>query len=369
MIIKRVSELKRYIEIIPEGGIDLINIFRLVKVGDIIYSRTTREVKKERASGKTDSERVQAILGVEVESKAIDPLMRRIRFTGRIIYESRELDLLGKYHTITLYPGVEIRMESKKDFQRLKVFSDAFTRRSEKPLKVICISLDDYEIAVAEFTNGGLNMIYSKHLPQVDKSIPWGEVEYGESFDEVIEAVKNKLIEAKNVVAVFGPEIFIKRFMDYLRKRSKMVYERVKASCSTSIGGEAGIRELLRSRNVPEFMMELKPFIDAVEAEKFIEIMSRNPERVAIGLEEVLMALEMGAVERVLISESYLWENIEDERLERLLKAAERGKLNLRILLDGLESAEKVSRLSGVIAILRYPIPLRDLKEFGDSRG
>lgn len=369
VIIKRVDGLKRFIEVIPESGIDLINVFRLIEVGDIVYSRTTREVKKERADGKMDSERVQVVLGVEVESKAIDPLMRRIRFTGRIIYESRELDLLGKYHTVTLYPGVEIRIESKKDFQRLKSFSDAFAGRREKPMRVICVSLDDYEIAAAEFTNGGLNVIYSRHLPQVDKSISWGEAAYDESFDEVIEAIKNRLMEYKDAdVAVFGPEVFAQRFMKYLRKKSKMVYERVKAICSTSIGGEAGISELLRSRNVPEFMSELKPFIDAIEAEKFIEAMSKNPERVAIGLDEVLMAWEMGAVEKALVSEGYLWGNMGDERLERLLEAAERGKLDLRILLDGLESSEKISRLGGAVAFLRYPVPLREIrKSVGDQ--
>ena len=370
MMVKRVDELKRFIELIPESGLDLINIFRLVEVGDVLYSRTSREVKKERVSGKMDSERVQVVLGVEVESKIIDPLMRRVRFTGRIVYESRKLDLIGKYHTITLYPGVEIKIQSKKDFPRLKAFSSSFGKRAKKPLKVICVSVDDYEIAVAEFTNRGLDTIYSKQLPQVDKSVSWGEIAYEESFDEAVDAVKRRLIEDKNaVVAVFGPEVFVQRFMNYLRKKSKMVFERVKASCSISVGGEAGIRELLKSRNVPEFMRELKPFIDTIEAERFIEIMSKNPERVAVGVDEVLIAWEMGAVEKALVSESYLWNNIEDARLERLLEAAERGKLDLRVLLDGLESSEKILRLGGVVAILRYPVPLKEIKEAKVGRG
>ncbi|MCD6341641.1 MAG: pelota family protein [Thaumarchaeota archaeon] len=364
MIVRRVDELKRLVALIPESGLDLINVFRLVEAGDVLYSKTSRELKKERASGKIDSERVQVVLGIEVESKVADPLMKRIRFTGRIVYESRKLDLLGKYHTITLYPGVEIKVQSKKNFERLRAFSASYGRHMKKPMKVICISVDDYEIAVAEFSNKGLEVIYAKSLPSVDKSFSWSEPVHGEVFDEAIKAVKNRLLLDKDaLVAVFGPKIFVERFMSYLRKSDKSLFEKVKASCSTSIGGEAGLREVLRMKDVPEFIQVLKPFRDAVETERFVEAMSRNPEKVAIGIDEVLDAWEMGAVEKVLISEGYLWGNLEDERLERLLKAAERGKLNLQVILDGLESSEKISRLGGAVAILRYPVPLKKIRK------
>ena len=357
MIVKRVSAAKRSVEVVPESSLDLINVFRLVRAGDILYSRTSRELKKERASGKIDSERIQVVLGVEVESKAVDPLMKRVRFSGRIVYESRKLDLLGKHHTITVYPGVELRIESRRDFERLLAFSESY--RGKKENEVICISLDDEELAVAEFSSRGVRVAYSKNLPRADKSVSWGEQQLDDLFEEVVEVVKG-LPEVG--IVLFGPRIFVERLLSYLRRREKGLLERVVGSWSTSVGGEAGIREALKSDSIPEFLRSLKPFRDSLEAERFIRAMSSDPERVAIGLEEVYEAWKLGAVEKVLIAESYLWSSLESERLEKLLELAERGRLDLQVLLDGLEASEKIARLGGVVAILRYKLPLKKIR-------
>ncbi|MEM4536460.1 MAG: hypothetical protein QXP92_04395, partial [Nitrososphaerota archaeon] len=102
--------------VLPENTLDLLNIFRLVSIGDVMYSETNREIKKERADGRFDSERVSVTFGIMVEKKFVDPLLRRISFTGRIVYESRELDLVGKYHTVHVVPGVELKIESRERF-------------------------------------------------------------------------------------------------------------------------------------------------------------------------------------------------------------------------------------------------------------
>ena len=62
------------------------------------------------------------------------------------------------------------------------------------------------------------------------------------------------------------------------------------------------------------------------------------------------------------MAESYLWVNLENAKFEKLLELAERGKLDLQVILDGLEASEKVARLGGVVAILRYKLPLKKIK-------
>ena len=362
MIVKRIDPAKRIVVLVPESGLDLINLFRLVKPGDLLYSKTSRELKKERASGKIDSERVQVVLGIEVESKSADPLMRRIRFSGRIVYESRKLDLLGKYHTITVIPGFELKIESRKDFDRLRSFAESYSGRGRRrETRVICISLDDEEITVAEFSNRGLSVIYSKHLPKIDKSVSWGEQSLTEFFEEAVKEIK-RLPEDSRIL-LLGPRIFSERFLNYLKRSDKALLERILASWNTSLGGEAGIREVLKSDSIPDYLRELKPFKDSLAVEKFIEVMSRDPERVAVGLREVYEAWRLGAVEKALIAESFLWSNLENDVLEELLEAAERGRLDLQIILDGLEASEKVVRLGGVVAILRYKLPLKSIIE------
>jgi len=361
LLVRSVDPLKRSIKLVPESSLDLLNIFRLVRIGYEIYSETSREVKKERVSGKVDSERVRVVLGIEVEGKTVDPLMRRINFAGRIIYESKPLDLLGKHHTIHLYPGVELRIRSQKEFERLKAFASSYAGR-ERGGRMICISIDDERVAVAEFSGTGLNKLYSKTFPSTDKSISWGEREIKRIFGEVASTLKDYFSKNRESDAiVIGPKVFVDDFMDFLKDCEKSVLKRVRRVYHSSVGGEDGIREAMRSGVLRDLADLLKPVRDSLEVERFIKQMSRNPERVALGFKEVLEAWKLGAVEKVLVSESFLWSHIVDEDLDKLLEAAERGKLNLQVLLDGLEASEKIMGFGGIVAFLRYPLPLKDM--------
>jgi len=361
LIVRDVDSMKRSVVLIPESGLDLLNIFRLVKIGYEVYSETSREIKKERITGKVDSERVRVMLGIEVEGKTVDPLMRRISFAGRIIYESKPLDLLGKHHTIHLYPGMELRIKSQKEFERLKAFASSYASR-ERSERMLCISIDDERIAVAEFTGTGLNKLYSKSFPSINKSISWGEREIKRVFGEVLSILKDYFSKnKKSNVIIIGPKIFIEDFMNFLKNSEKSILKKVKKVYHSSVGGEDGIREAMRSGVLKDLADLLKPIRDSVEVERFIKQMSRNPEKVALGFREVLEAWKLGAVEKILISEDFLWNHIIDEDLGKLLEAAERGKLDLQVLLDGLEASEKIMGFGGVVAFLRYPLPLKDM--------
>jgi len=355
--VKRIDSLKRLISLIPESSLDLLNLFRLVRTGDQVFSETSREIKKERASGKIDSERIRLILGIEVEEKLIDPMMKRIGFSGKIIYESKPLDLTGKHHTIHIHPGAELEIRSRKDFERLRAFAESYLR--EKPAeRVLCISIDDEGAAIAEFTSHELRSLYSKRIPSVDKSISWSEKEFKSLFKEVLEVVKDRLSEDEDLkLLIIGQGIFVEDFLTFLRREDKALTKRIRGVYKSSIGGEEGIRELMRSDVLKELASSLKPFKDSIEVEKFIRSMSSNPEKVALGLEQVLKAWRLGAVEKILVSEGYLWEHIVDESLDRILSLAESGKLKLQVLLDGLEASEKILRLGGIVAFLRYPYP------------
>ncbi|MEM2036771.1 MAG: hypothetical protein QXG21_04350, partial [Candidatus Caldarchaeum sp.] len=66
MRVLKVSPLKRFVSVVPETTLDLLNLYRVVDVGDLVYCVTSRELKKERRNGSVDSMRVMVELGVEV---------------------------------------------------------------------------------------------------------------------------------------------------------------------------------------------------------------------------------------------------------------------------------------------------------------
>ena len=365
MIIRQVNPLKRFIKVLPENTIDLLNIFRLVSLGDIVYSETSREIKKERADGRYDSERVLVTLGIDVEKKAVDPLLKRVSFTGRIIYESRDLDLIGKYHTIHVYPGLEIKIESGENFDRLYSFSSSYQKK-KKTRKILCITIDNEGVAVTEFSNLGLKTLYSKNIPSRNKMYEENVEDLTHDvFQEAVKTIQDYLKEDEDIeIAILGASISVENFVSYLKKKNaKKILEKIKKRGYTSTGREEGLREALRSGELKEYADELKPIKDSLEVEKFIQEMSKNPEKVALGLREVTEALKMKAVEKILVSEGYLWENIVDEQLDYLLREAEYGRVDLRVILDGLEASEKIRGLGGIVATLYYPLKLSEIKK------
>ena len=362
MIVRKISDVKRSLTLIPESSLDLLNIFRLVQVGDIVYSETSRELKKERASGRFDSERVSVTLGIEVERKVADPLMKRVSFRGRIVYESRDLDLVGKYHSIRLHPGAEITVRSDKQFARLKAFASNYLRGRRRSRSFLCVALDNEGAAVAEFSPQGLKILYSKRVPPIDKMMASGREDLSErGFPEVADILRRNMKEDTEIV-VLGPKIFVEDFMKYLRREGKDLYSRIGKTGYVSVGSEDGVREAMRSGVLKEYSEVVKPLRDSVEVERFIQQMVENPEKVAVGFREVLEAWRLGAVEKILVSESFLWNHVAEEDLSRLLDAVETGKLRLQVLLDGLEASEKIMGLGGIVAFLRYPLPLKHMK-------
>ncbi len=362
MRIRRISEVKRSVSVVPESGLDLLNLFRVVGIGDVVFSETRREVKRERASGRMDSERVSVVLGVEVSEKWVDPFMRRIGFRGRIVYESKPLDLLGKHHTIRPQPGQEITIQSRKGFERLKAFAESF-RRERTVGRFICVALDGDGVAAAEFSDRGLRTIFSKRFPQLDKSMESSRGEaVREVFGELAQELRRYLKErGESEIVLLGPQIFLEEFQDFLRKEARDLAGRVSWTGYVSVGREEGVREAMRSGVLERYAEAVKPLKDAREVERFIEVMAREPERVAVGLGEVMKAWRLGAVEKILVSEGFLWEHVADQEFSAILDAAESGRLELQVLLDGLEASEKVGGLGGVVAFLRYPLPLKQM--------
>ncbi|MEM3951951.1 MAG: hypothetical protein QXP74_00880 [Nitrososphaerota archaeon] len=365
LIVKNLDVLKRKVTLIPENSFDLLSIFRLINVDDVIYSETSREIKKERADGRYDSERVVVEIGVRVEKKTADPLLKRIGFTGRIVYESKQLDLLGKYHTIHVSPGRELEVESRERFDKLYSFAQSYLKK-KRIEKLVCIAVDNENIALTEFSNKGLKTIYSKTFTPISRNL---EEKYSseESLYEKLEEIKTLLNnvlknDEKVKITILGPSIYVERVTEYFRKNAKNLFENIVKRGYTSQGGEMGIMEALRRGELREYSEELKPIKDSIEVEEFIEKMSSNPEKVALSLREVVEAWRMKAVEKVLVSEKYLWENIVNEELSQLLDEAERGRLDLRVILDGLEASEKILGLGGIVATLYYPLKLSERK-------
>ncbi|MEM4281764.1 MAG: hypothetical protein QW470_05415 [Candidatus Caldarchaeum sp.] len=359
MRVVKISPLKRVVTVVPETTLDLLNLYRVLQAGDMVYAVTSREVKKERGDGSFDSERVRLEIGVELVRKELDPLTRRLNLHGVIRYESREFGLVGKRHSIHLGVGEEITVESRKNYPRLESMASYYRGAPIKKAATV-VMVDDEGIAVYVASQTGLNPIYRKTI-SAGKEAPEDRVK--EKTKIYAEAVE-KTADAESLF-IFGPSIMVEEFANYVKREKKELAGRIKKTGYVSTTDSAGVSELLRNKSLHELREAVKAIADVEEVEEFIELLVKDPSRTALGMKETLAALSMKAVEKMLVAEDFLWYNLVDENFEKLLDKADSYKVVVRVISSGTEACEKLMSLGGLACILRFAVEPSLLREGG----
>jgi len=171
-----------------------------------------------------------------------------------------------------------------------------------------------------------------------------------EFFKRVADAAQKEFLGKKNLKGILlggpGPtkEIFLES--GYLNNELKLKVITVQ---DLSYTGEFGLRELVeKSRDVllKEAITEEREIV-----EKFFKELSKDSKLVAYGKKEVEKALEMSAIDTILISES-----LDPEYSEDIEEKAEAAGSEVKIIsMDTAEGAQ-LKDLGGIAAFLRYPL-------------
>jgi len=360
MKVSKISPLKRLVTVTPETTLDLLNLYMVVEEGDMVYAVVGREMKKERSDGSVDSERVRVEVGVEVERKSLNPLMRRLDLLGVIRYESREIGLLGKYHSIHVGLGTELTLESRRNFPRLESMASYYRSRPLKRIAVVM--LDDEGMSIFSIGPDDTETLYRKRITSAGKHDPDERLKsIHQLFSSGATVLEEKLDENVEIL-VFGPSIYLDDFMKHLREHRKDLLKRIRKAGYVSDSSSAGLPEILRSGLLHEYGESLKIVADAEAVENLLARLVSKPEAVAVGLREALAAVEMGAVDRLLISEDFLWEKLSEPDVAQLLQRAENHKTRVQVITSNSESSDKLKSLGGVAAMLRYSVDLSFLR-------
>ncbi|MEM4369652.1 MAG: mRNA surveillance protein Pelota, partial [Desulfurococcaceae archaeon] len=140
---------------------DLWALFNIVKEGDIVYARTTREVKVGEGS---EGRRIPMVLGIRVKGVEFQQFTDKIRIKGVVVEGPEEYGVKGKHHTLTVGTGdtVKIVKEQWSDFELHYINKFAFKR-----LKVMVVSVDPEEACIGILTEQGVKYVweYTYNLP------------------------------------------------------------------------------------------------------------------------------------------------------------------------------------------------------------
>lgn len=333
-----------------EDADDLWVIKNVIKEGDIVVAKTLRDVKLE-GEGKR---RKAMTMALRVKNVYFQPFATRLRVHGVIVDAPEGYGLRGSHHTLNIDVGLEFDIIKKSWGESLL---NRLRRASSRWVRALLAAADFDEASFAVIHKQGVRYLLTMNLPGVNEMDP-------NSINRVAEKVAKEVIrlaeKEKIKYVVVGSPVILRELI--VRKVKDSVKGTKVYSDSVSIGGKAGIEELLRRDSVKNLLKEAT----AVEVQEifneFLTLLSRNPLKVATGLKEVMLAAKANAIEKLLVLENLLTGE-KGNRIEELINEVESRRALVRIVPSETPVAPKLRSLGGLVAILRYPIDLSTVNQ------
>jgi protein pelota len=341
---------KGYIKLIPEDQDDLWILYNIIKPGDRVTAQTTRDVKHEEGSG---GRRIPMILTIIVKNLEFQPFTERLRIRGIVVEGPERYGVKGHYHTLNIVIGKPLIIW-KENWSRYDL--ELLRRTSSRRKKVLITAFDYDEAAIALMSEQGV-----KILEEFTSNIP-GKREPGlfqRGLENYMLTLSEKIVK---YYEKYRPDIIVIASPSNLQKRlSEMIRDRIRTHViidHVSMGGVSGVREVLRRDSIREALKEISIIRAQEILSKFHELLIKNSDLVAYGIDDVEECVKYNAVDKLVVSEEYLRTYDEELRnkISSILDEAYKRRAEIIIVPHNSDVGIEVEGLGGIIAILRYPL-------------
>lgn len=362
------------VKMIPVDDDDMWHAYNLIAVGDTVMAVTVRKILREMASGGRDAERMKLKLEIKVESVDYEKEGSVLRIRGKNVLENEHVKI-GQFHTLEIEPH--------RPFVLRKDVWDSMARDI---LHTACDPAASADLAVILMQEGLAHLLLigksiTTTRSRIETSIPRKhgpaiagyESALKKFFENVLQAVL-KHIDFKIVrcLVIASPGFTKDQFRDYLlleaeRRQLRPIIEnksRLILAHSTS-GYKHSLKEVLDTPNVMALIKDTKAAQEVRALKDFFDMLSNDADRACYGPKHVEVAHERLAVQTLLITDS-LFRNSDILTRQKYIKLVESVKDSggtVHVFSSMHVSGEQLAQLTGIAAILRFPLPeLEDIE-------
>ena len=385
MQVKNKAKLKDknvVVTLVPEDSEDLWYLYNLIKKGDTVQLLTHRNVKKgnqnQITKGKLKMEKILVKLRLLVEDVDYIASDLVMRVNGKSLLQ-QEFVPLNSYHTA--------EVELNKEVSIVKSSWDEYDMTLLDELSSIEKKAD---IGAVVFQEGVAHLCYVTDQmtvlqSKIEKSIPRKNKDYGtKDLDKAMNSFYNMIIQG--IIRHFD---FIKLKVIILASPgflAKTLYERLIQECITmqnastkeskicqlildnknkilvthsSTGYLQGLEEVLADPQLQKKLSDTKFLEESQALLRFQRALNDDDGRAWYGLEEITKALNLDAIRYLMVSdELFRSDDIETRRQYiDLTEQAKRMGAKVYIFSSLHELGIQLNQLTGVAALLKYPIP------------
>jgi len=357
-----------YVVLIPEEAEDMWHAYNLVCVGDTLRSTTIRKVSMESSTGSTSSSKVRTTLTIAVVGIDFDTQACVLRVKGRNIEENQYVKM-GAYHTLDL--------EQNRKFTLKKTLWDsvAIERIDQAcdPAQTadLCAVVMQEGLAHICLVTSCMTLVRAKidmNIPRKRKGLcAQHDKAVGKFFDQVMTGLLRHVnFDVVKCVLIASPGFVKDQFYEYMFQQAVKLDNKLLLDnkskfllVHSSSGFKHSLKEVLQDPAITARLADTKASSEVRALEDFYVMMGTDPQRAFYGVKHVELALQQQAIETLLISdELFRAQNVGvRQRYVAIVDAVRESGGNVRIFSSLHVSGEQLGQLSGVAAILRFPIP------------
>lgn len=345
-----------YIKVVPDSQDDLWHLYNVIYKGDEVYAYTSRAIKTDsEASRPKSGERVSAFMGLKVESATWDKFLGKLRVHGIIIH-SPDIIPQGAHHTISVSLNQPITIV-KPSWQ--KHILDRLQRASETEKPLLIIAIDDEGYAVAETKQYGIEIkveertkLPSKHEAEKRQGAT------NEFYKRAMNTLDQLWSQDRKSIVIVGVGFIKSCFAAYLRDNSTEMAKSIADVKSVNNGGVAGIHESLRSGVLLKAAHKMRVLEETEVIEEVLKRLGKGEKTITYGLAEVEKAVQVGAVEKLILADTLLRNAEEEQRrqIETVMREVEQKAGSVTVVSTEHEAGNNLTALGGIVALLRFAL-------------
>jgi len=349
---------KGIVKVMPKTLDDLWHLYNIIYKGDLVYARTTREVKVDTEYARPQKgKRISVFIGIRVEDVVWDRSLNRLRVHGKIHEAPEDIAGRGTHHTLNIAVNKPITIVKDK---WLKHQIDRLERaRHFEAQPIIVVSIDSEEYCIAMIRQYGVDVrVESKaNLPgksEADKRA--GALQ--NYFRKALNTLRTLWKSSRCSIVIIGVGFVKTQFAKYVKNEAPDIGQAVVDVKGVNSSGVAGIKEALRSGVLGKALKHVRIAEEAKVVEDVLARLGKEKGDVTYGLEQVEKADRFGAVETLLVTDFTIRDASDEKRLilEKLMRGVEEKSGKTMVVSVEHEAGQKLLALGGVAALLRFPI-------------
>lgn len=369
------------VRVVPEEEEDMWHIYNILSVGDTITAQTFRKVTSTSSTGSTSSQRVKLTVTLHVDDVDFDTQACRIRVKGRNAAESAHMKM-GQSHTVelALHRTVSIAKSCWDTIylERIQTACDPAQRAD-----LVCVVMQS-GLAYVCLMTAHMSVTRAK----IEVSVP--KKRAGRSghdkavrrfYEQVMEAVQRHVNwEVVKCVVLASPAFIKDEFFAYMMEQAQkrdlrdILSHRDRFCLAHAPSGHKhSLKEVLQDPAVAARVSDTKTFGEVTALKDFFHTLHVDPDRAFYGYNHVRLANEQKAVQTLLVTDG-LFRSLDIAERRKYVALVEEARDNgaeVHVFSSLHVSGEQLAQMTGIAAVLRFPLPDIDLifSDDSDSEG